>query len=244
MHRFMIKAALAPGEEIAFPDSEAQHAARVLRLRAGDAAEISDGEGHIFSAEMTHVSREGVQARLLDRLPDREAPLDLTLYMGYPKAEKLELIVQKLTELGVRRIVPVVMARSVARPDARDAAKKRERYERIALEATKQCGRGRVCEVTEPMSWRAALEDMKARSLMLVPWEEAQGVRLGDVHDACPEMRDIGLLIGPEGGISEEEIADVQALGAQSVTLGPRILRAETAAMASAAVVMALWGDV
>lgn len=244
MHRFMIKAALVPGAEIAFPDSEAQHAARVLRLRSGDRVEISDGAGQILSAEMTCVSRDGVQARLLERMPDREALVDLTLYMGYPKAEKLELIVQKLTELGVRRIVPVVMARSVARPDARDAAKKRERYERIALEATKQCGRSRVCEVSEPMSWKAALEDMQTRALMLVPWEEAQGVRLGDVHAECPQARDIGLLIGPEGGISAEEIDDVQALGARNVTLGPRILRAETAAMASAAVVMALWGDV
>ena len=170
--------------------------------------------------------------------------MSLTLYMGYPKAEKLELIVQKLTELGANCIVPVIMARSVARPDAKDGAKKRERLERIALEAAKQCGRGRVPEIAAPVSWKQALADMAERKLMLVPWEEARGTALGTVHEARPNETDVGLLIGPEGGISAEEIADAAHAGAVPVTLGPRILRAETAAIASSAVVMALWGDV
>ncbi len=244
MHRFIMKAALQVGAFIDFPPEEAQHAARVLRLHPGDEIELSDGEGHLFSAELTEVSREHVQARLLEAVPDKEPPLRLTLYMGYPKAEKLELIVQKLTELGACRIVPVVMARSVARPEARDAARKKERYERISLEAAKQCGRGRIPEVAEPMSWKRALEDMAGREVMLTPWEEARGVRLGDVYAACPQVRDLGLLIGPEGGISAEEMEEARSYGARPVTLGPRILRAETAAIASAAVVMALWGDV
>ncbi len=244
MHRFIVKAALSEGALIDFPAEEAAHAFKVLRLRPGEAVEISDGEGVLFAAELTDVSREIVRARLMEQLDSKEPPVSLTLYTGYPKAEKLELIVQKLTELGAVRIVPVIMARSVARPDAKDGAKKRERLERIALEAAKQCGRGRVPEIAAPMSWKQALADMAERKLMLVPWEDARGTTLGAVHEARPNETDIGLLIGPEGGISAEEIADAEYAGAVPVTLGPRILRAETAAIASSAVVMALWGDV
>ena len=244
MHRFIVRAALCEGALIDFPAEEAAHAFKVLRLRPGENVEVSDGEGALFAAELTDVSREIVRARLTERLDSKEPPVSLTLYMGYPKAEKLELIAQKLTELGAVRIVPVVMARSVARPDAKDGAKKRERLERIALEAAKQCGRGRVPEIAAPMSWKQATADMAERSLMLVPWEDARGTTLGSVREARPGETDIGLLIGSEGGISAEEIADAERAGAVPVTLGPRILRAETAAIASAAVVMALWGDV
>lgn len=244
MHRFIVKAALCEGALVEFSAEEAAHAFRVLRLRPGEAVEVSDGEGALFAAELTDVSRDAVRARLTAKLDSKEPPISLTLYMGYPKAEKLELIVQKLTELGASRIVPVVMARSVARPDAKDGAKKRERLERIALEAAKQCGRGRVPEIAESLGWKQALADMAQRGVMLVPWEDARGTTLGGVHEACPGETDVGLLIGPEGGISAEEIADAESAGARTVTLGPRILRAETAAIASAAVVMALWGDI
>lgn len=244
MHRFIVRAPLCEGALIDFPAEEAAHAFKVLRLRAGEDIEVSDGEGALFAAELTEVSREIVRARLTERLDSKEPPVSLTLYMGYPKAEKLELIVQKLTELGANRVVPVVMARSVARPDAKDGAKKRERLERIALEAAKQCGRGRVPEIAAPMSWKQALADMAERSLMLVPWEEARGTTLGTVREARPGETNLGLLVGPEGGISAEEIEDAECAGAVPVTLGPRILRAETAAIASSAVVMALWGDV
>ena len=244
MHRFIVRAPLCEGALIDFPAEEAAHAFKVLRLRAGEDIEVSDGEGALFAAELTEVSREIVRARLTERLDSKEPPVSLTLYMGYPKAEKLELIVQKLTELGANRVVPVVMARSVARPDAKDGAKKRERLERIALEAAKQCGRGRVPEIAAPMSWKQALADMAERSLMLVPWEEARGTTLGTVREARPGETNLGLLVGPEGGISAEEIEYAERAGAVPVTLGPRILRAETAAIASSAVVMAFWGDV
>lgn len=244
MHRFIVRAPLCEGALIDFPAEEAAHAFKVLRLRAGEDIEVSDGEGALFAAELTEMSREIVRARLTERLDSKEPPVSLTLYMGYPKAEKLELIVQKLTELGANRVVPVVMARSVARPDAKDGAKKRERLERIALEAAKQCGRGRVPEIAAPMSWKQALADMAERSLMLVPWEEARGTTLGTVREARPGETNLGLLVGPEGGISAEEIGDAERAGAVPVTLGPRILRAETAAIASSAVVMAFWGDV
>ena len=138
--------------------------------------------------------------------------------------------------------MPVEMERSVARISG-DGAKKRERWERIAREAAKQCGRGRVPEVLAPLSWKEALVDMRARELLLVPWEEAgmEGQRLQQVFAAHAAARDIGILIGPEGGISAEEI---EQSGGERVTLGPRILCTETASVAALSVVMSLWGDI
>ena len=245
MHRFIVKrgAGVAPGETVELPREEAQHAVKVLRLRAGDEVELLDGAGGAYAAEIARADRDGASLTVREALPCRESPVSLTLYMGLPKAEKLELIAQKLTELGAVRLVPVVMARSVARPDGKDGDKRRERLERIALEATKQCGRGRVPDMAAPVGWKDALRDMAAHELTLIPWEEARGLRLGDVHAEKPDARDITLLIGPEGGIAPEEAHEAEAQGARLVTLGPRILRAETAAIASAAAVMALWGD-
>ena len=138
MHRFIVKEGLEAGAEAAFSPEEAAHAYKVLRLRAGEEVELSDGEGRLFSAELLVVEREQVTAKVLAELDGKEALVKITLYQGYPKADKLELIVQKLTELGACRIVPVVMERSVAKPDQKDKAKRRERLQRIAQEAVFQ----------------------------------------------------------------------------------------------------------
>lgn len=245
MHRFIVRGAggFAAGDAVELPREEAQHAVKVLRLRPGDEVELIDGEGRAWAGEIARAERDGAAVTVRSELPGREAPVRLTLYMGLPKAEKLELIAQKLTELGGARLVPVVMARSVARPDRKDGDKRRERLERIALEAVKQCGRGRVPEMDAPVAWKDALPRMAAHELTLIPWEEARDTRMSDVRAAHPDARDIALLIGPEGGIAPEEAREAAAQGAKLVTLGPRILRAETAAIASAAAVMTLWGD-
>ncbi len=244
MHRFIVKEGLEAGAEVAFPSEEAAHAFKVLRLRAGEEVELSDGEGKLFSAELLIVEREQVTAKVLEELDSKEAPVRITLYQGYPKADKLELIVQKLTELGACRIVPVVMERSVAKPDQKDKAKRKERLQRIAQEAAKQCGRGMVPEVEEAITWKQAKARFSEHELMLMPWEDVRDVRLRDVHSERPEAKDIAVVIGPEGGISVQEAEEAEAAGALCVTLGPRILRTETAALTSVAVAMTLWGDI
>ena len=227
----------------ALPPEEAKHAAKVLRLRPGDAVCAMDGAGGRWDAEVASVSGNAAALRLLNALPDNEAPVRVTLYQGMPKADKLEFIAQKLTELGAAALAPVVTARSVSRPDGRERAKRRERLDRIAREAAKQCRRGWPVRVEAPLDWGAALDRMQAHDLLLTPWEEAGGRRVRDVWRECPEARDIGIVVGPEGGIEPAEIAALEAVGAQTVTLGPRILRAETAAVAAVAEAMALWGD-
>ena len=244
MHRFIVREGLAAGAQVQLSQEEAAHAFKVLRLRPGEEVELTDGEGRLFGAKLNEVSRELVTAEVLEELDGKEAPVRITLYQGYPKADKLELIVQKLTELGACRIVPVVMERSVAKPDQKDKAKRRERLQRIAQEAAKQCGRGMIPEIEEAISWKQALMMIEAHELVVMPWEDARDTKLKDVYADRSEAADIAIIIGPEGGISEAEADEAKAAGAVCVTLGPRILRTETAALASTAVAMSLWGDV
>lgn len=135
------------------------------------------------------------------------------------------------------------MERSVVRTDAKDGEKRRERLSKIAHEAAKQCRRALAPEIAAPLTWKQTLSRMAEHDLILVPWEDARENTLKQAFAAAPEARSIGLVVGPEGGMTAEEIAALKEIGAQPVTLGRRILRAETAAVAAAAVTMALWGD-
>ena len=146
------------------PADEAKHAAKVLRLQPGDEVCAMDGAGSRWRAEIVEIGPGGAKVRLVGALPGNEAPVKLTVYQGVPKADKLDFIAQKLTELGAAALVPVKMERCVVKLDARDGEKRRERLERIAREAAKQCGRGLPLRVTEPLSWRAALADMAGRA--------------------------------------------------------------------------------
>ena len=241
MHRFYLPDAPAgEGFECALSAEESQHAGRVLRLRAGDRVECFDGRGRAWLCELAF-SGQQARVRALEPLPANESGLRVTLYQGMPKLDKLDLIVQKATELGAHRIVPVNMARSVARAEGKDAARKQERWQRIAMEAAKQCGRGRVPEILPAMSWKQALSRLREHELVIVPWEEARGMNLRALHERHPDARDLAIVIGPEGGISPEEIAE---MAGEAVTLGPRILRTETAAVAAMTLAMSLWGDI
>ncbi|MBR1561458.1 MAG: RNA methyltransferase, partial [Clostridia bacterium] len=147
-------------------------------------------------------------------------------------------------ELGAAALVPVKMDRCVVKLDEKDGKKRQERLSRIACEAAKQCRRGAPMAVELPMTWKQAIARMASHDLILVPWEDADGRGIKDAHAEHPGARDIGIVIGSEGGMSPEEVAALTDAGALTVTLGPRILRTETAAVASAALAQALWGDI
>lgn len=242
MHRFMIDGAPA-GTRAALSREEAVHALRVLRLKDGDEAQALDGNGGAWRAILRAPEGGEAYLELGEALDDTESPARVTLYMGIPKGEKLELIAQKLTELGASRLVPVRMERCVARIDDKDAEKKLTRLRRIAQEAQKQCGRTREMEILPPVSLASALQALAAHEVKLMLWEEAEGYRLSDAHAEMPKAKDLAFIVGPEGGISRREAEEMTKAGARQVTLGPRILRAETAAVAGCAVILSLWGD-
>ena len=240
MHRFYLPDAPdSDNFECALGAEESQHAGRVLRLRAGDEVECFDGRGNAWRCEIAFSGQTAI-VRAMEQRPSKESPIRVTLYQGLPKLDKFDLITQKATELGAYRIVPVNMARSVAKAEGKDAQKKRDRWQRIAMEAAKQCGRSLVPEVEMPMNFAKALEDMRARELMLMPYELHRGRGLNSIE---PGARDIGILIGPEGGIDAAEAEKAETAGALPVTLGPRILRTETAAIATIAMTMLRFGD-
>ena len=241
MASFYLDAPHAEGEIAPLAAEDSKHVLKVLRMNVGETLCAIDGCGGRFDAKIEEIQKDTVLVRLFNRLPDNEPKLKITLYMGLPKADKLDFIVQKFTELGGSCVCPVKMERSVVKSDAKDGIRRRERLEKIAREATKQCRRAVSPAVTEPLSWKQTLEMMREHDLVIVPWEDAQGTRMKDLQS--PEIHNIGIVIGPEGGMTAQEVEAMTDLGAKTVTLGNRILRAETAAVASVAMAMTLWGE-
>jgi 16S rRNA (uracil1498-N3)-methyltransferase len=227
VHRFFA----APTGRIA--GEEARHLAKVLRLSPNDQIEVLQG-GRRHLARLTSVSKEEALYEPLSELPSREPSCRVTLYQGLCKGERMDFIAQKCTEIGIFRIVPIVMARSEAKYEG---AAKLERLRRIAAEAVKQCGRSLVPEIAEPLPFSQALGSMQAHEAFLMPYEEGGAPLTG------PLPRDIGLLIGPEGGIAPEEAEAVTRFGGRALTLGPRILRAETAGLVALSLTLFLAGE-
>ena len=244
MHRFFVDEAGFQGGIARLEESDARHAQRVLRLNPGEEVVLMDGTRR-FLGEITDMS-DGVTCRMVRELPSSEADLRITLFQGLPKAEKMELIVQKLTELGAAEVVPVVMQRCVMRLTGKDGEKKQERWQKIAREAVKQCARVSAPEVRLPRKLSAMREELNALDVLIVPWEDARDGSVADCLAPFAQKEDVsvGILIGPEGGIAPEEAEWLtREANAKLVTLGPRILRTETAAIASQTIVMALRGE-
>lgn len=224
------------------PEEDAHHALRVLRMQPGDPCELF-ADGGRYAALVDDVTDGQVKLRVTQALPTTEARLRITLYQGLPKAEKMELIIQKAVELGAVSIVPVAMERCVTRLDGKDGLKKRERWQKIAREACKQSGRCIMPEVEIPISTKQLLARLAEHQLVLIPWEDAHTLSLTAVHTARPDVTDVAIVIGPEGGMSEHEVQAMTDQDGQAVTLGPRILRTETAGLAAIAALLCLYGD-
>ncbi len=244
MHRFFTGEQCRAGQEVALLEEEAQHALRVLRLSTGDATEIMDGR-RVYAAQLTRVDKQAVFARIGEELPTREPQVRVTLFQGLAKGEKMETIIQKCTELGVHAVQPVLFSRCVMRLEGQRADDTRRRWQRIAREAAKQCGRAWVPEIYGPVGVDKLEKLCVRQQLLIVPWEEADGgsVRQLMARWTPDQGTSMGIVIGPEGGITEAEITQLHGMGAQPVTLGPRILRTETAGMATLAAILAMAGE-
>ena len=241
--RVFVEGPLAEGREMALPEQAAQHLLAVLRLRAGAPLVVFDGRGGEHPARLLEAGRGGARIELgAHRAVERESPLAVTLLQGLARGERMDLVVQKATELGVARIVPVAAARSVVQlADAR-AARRVAHWQAVAVAACEQCGRNRIPEVTAPLplaeACRLAATEPATRLWAL---DAEGGVPLA--ADPPPPGGRVALLVGPEGGLTEEELEVAALIGFGRVRLGPRVLRTETAGPAALAALQALAGD-
>ncbi len=240
MRFFLTEIPLIPGQPVDL-SALAHQLAVVLRLHAGAQITLLDGQNNAYPTTITQLDRKRVTGQVLDKQTVTTEPsVHLTLYQCSLKADKFEWVLQKGTELGVAQFAPVISARSVVRPAA-TLLKKYDRWRTIIREAAEQCGRGRLPTLLDPLMWEAVLAH--AKGLRLFPWEEARaGIGLGDavtqrMTDSASAVR-VNLLIGPEGGIAPEEAQLAQQAGWQAVALGPRVLRAETAAIVGSGLVL------
>ena len=223
-------------------EEDARHAIRVLRMKEGEACELF-ADGGRYQAEVHEIGDQDVVCRVLAPLPSTEAKLRITLYQGLPKADKMELITQKATELGACRVVPVAMSRCVVQLSGKDGAKKQERWQKIAREASKQSGRCELMAVDQPISFKQMLDRLDGHQASIVPWEDASGYGLPSFHREHGDITDVAVVIGPEGGMSENEVAQMKERGCIPVTLGRRILRTETAGLCAMSALFCLFGD-
>lgn len=232
---------LQPGATAGLAGQAASHAMRVLRLRAGDALTLFNGDGWDYPGTITGTGGSRLEVALLDRVAAApESPLALTLVQGVSRGERMDFVMQKGTELGVARFVPVLTARSVVRLDARQTGRRVAHWQSVVAGACEQCGRARLPQVEAPRSldeWLACPVQDGTRRLLLAP--DAASPLAG----LPPASGAIELLVGPEGGLAEAERAAAIAAGYEPRSLGPRVLRTETAALAAIVALQTSCGD-
>ncbi|MGN2244594.1 16S rRNA (uracil(1498)-N(3))-methyltransferase [Frateuria sp. GZRR33] len=240
--RIHVDEPLAPATELSLPPQAGEHVARVLRLGEGAPLVLFNGDGHDYAAVIIQAGKRDVRVRIDDRQAiANESPLPLTLAQGVARGEKMDLIVQKATELGVARIVPLLTERSEVRLDPARAEKRLAHWRAVAASACEQSGRARLPLILPTQSieaWLASLPQDGALRLALLPEgdQAPRGLAFGPAGGL--------LVVGPEGGLGERDVASLTGAGFAGLRLGPRILRTETAGLAALAALQALHGDI
>lgn len=242
MERFYVSPENIGSREAWVTGEEYKHLSKVLRLKPGDSLEIFDGQGRGFRCALTKLEEGRAQVVLDSPVEEpRDSPLRACLLQGIPKGEKMEWVVQKTTELGISGLVPLELERCVVRlENEKKRRDRRERWRKVASEASRQCGRLTVPEISLPIGLKAFLAGIAPEDLLLIPWEKGgQTVRetlVGLPAEKAAALRQgrgaVYFLVGPEGGLTEGEVEAARAQGGICLTLGPRILRTETAGLA------------
>lgn len=240
MHRFFAgRDAFADGK-VYIRGGDVAHITKVLRLKSGDSVTVCDGAGMDYICSVESADKDTVTLNIEESFKcDTESETSITLYQGIPKSDKMDFIIQKCVELGVKKIVPVETARIVAK--VKDEDKKISRWQRIAEEAAKQCGRGIIPEIGRVCTFKEAIG--ASHSLRLMPYECERDGFLSDTLKSVSKGADIGIYIGPEGGFDKAEADMAVDSGVVTVTLGRRILRCETAGLATVVAVMYALGE-
>ena len=225
MHRFFVSPENVHGDTITVTEGDYNHIRNVLRMRIGESITVCDGQGSEYNCEVAGYSDGECLLAVKERIASTvELPVEITLYQGLPKKDKMELIIQKAVELGAARIMPVLCERTIVKlEDPKKEQRKMERLRAISESAAKQSGRGILPEIADPKKFADAIKDAKERGcVILVPYEKT-------AFEKAMSAGKIAVFIGPEGGFSREEIAVAEENGASIISLGRRILRTETA---------------
>ena len=242
MARFFVTAEELNAEQIILTGENAQHA-KVLRLKAGEEVLVCDGEGVECLCNVVSVASSEVELEVTERRVSRtEASVKVSVYMAFPKADKLEHVIQKATELGAYEIVAFPSGRCISKPDDKSLKKKLERWQKIAASAAEQSGRGIIPEVIALPSYAAALERAAKADKALMFYENEHATTLRMALESG-SFQTVSLLTGPEGGLEEREVEQARNAGLQVCTLGSRILRCETAPLCALSAVMYAAGE-
>ncbi len=240
MRRFFTDPENISGNEIRIYE-DASHITKVLRMTIGDEVIVFDGSGYEYRARLESINQKECIAVILDKTESEAEPqIKVSVFQGIPKSGKMETIIQKVVELGACEIIPVEMARCVVRLDGKGRVEKTKRWNKICVEAAKQCGRSVIPKVLEPVAYENALEMMKKLDLSLMPYEVLghEGKRgLKELLKGF-DGKTVGVIIGPEGGFSGEEAELAKKSGIHTIGLGKRILRTETVASAVVPIIM------
>lgn len=245
MRRFFISPEQIKQKNPRVTPQDAHHIRSVLRLKPGDPIIVFDGTGAQYEAVIADMPYDQVQIRLIRQLSkNAESPLKITMAQGYLKDKKMDQLVRMLTELGVAQWLPFIAKRSVAIPDENRRHARLQRWRTISLEAVKQCRRSAPISIVSITTFEAALDQSKTHDLKLLFWEGGDGISLAELKSTIDRPpSSIFIMIGPEGGFDDQEQQTATSQGFHSVHMGPRILRAETAAVAACTMVQYAFGD-
>lgn len=247
MSRFFVSktAVDEANNRITITGEDVKHIKNVLRMAPGESVVVCDCEGTDYVARLEAIEKDAVTAKIEEAVKSIAEPdVYITLFQGIPKSDKMDFILQKSVELGVSRIVPVITERTVVRFDSpKDMENKRTRWQRICMEAAKQCNRGIIPEVALPVKFPDAVKTAGMAGTGIIPYEKETCRGIGSFLADNKNTGNISVFIGPEGGFSEKEVQLAAESGIQPVTLGPRILRTETAGMAVISIIMYEIGD-
>jgi 16S rRNA (uracil1498-N3)-methyltransferase len=233
------------GSEIVITGQDARHISLVLRLKSGDAIILLTGSGQEYTARIKSISPDGVLVEILSMHCSQTDPvIELTVALGFLKEKKMDELVRQLTELGMHRFQPFFARRSVSRPDEARMIARVDRWEKIARESLKQCRRGSVPEIRPSVAFDEVLSMAAEDDVKIVFWEQETQSLIPDAGDA-PLIKPfrVTIMLGPEGGLTDGEVIAAQSAGFVACSLGPRILRAETAAVTACALVQYVYGD-
>lgn len=241
MATFYVKNEQIKEKTVAIIGSDVNHIKNVLRFNLKDIIYVCDEKGIKYKARIEKYTNAGEILCNIEEIVEKnsETFYEITLFQGIPKGDKMELIIQKGTELGVSSFIPVQMARSIAKINDKNEKKKLERWNKIANEASKQCGRQRLPIVNKVINFENIIENISKYDIVLVPYENEQNVNIKQTlkNLKSNNIASIAIVIGPEGGFSDEEIGLLEGNGASICTLGPRILRTETAGIATVSMI-------